>query len=93
MSLTPSLRNRVKRLEDAAAIRAEPTLTDLLREVEARRGIYCTMTPEQRAAQAAAHRAACIESLDEPDAEGGWLRAALQEGNRRMGRRYLAGES
>lgn len=85
MSLTPSLRSRVRRLEDAAAIRAEPTLTDLLREVEARRA----MTPEQHQARQAAHRAACIASLSEPDAAGK-LAALLQEVSRRAGRRYLA---
>lgn len=86
--ISPSLRLRVERLEAAAAVRAEPTLTDLLREVEARRG---AMTPEQRAAQAAAHRAGCIAALDTPDAPVGSVRAALQEVCRRAGRLHLAG--
>ena len=89
MSFAPSLRNRVRRLESAAAIRVEPTLTDLLIEVEKRRHAYRSMTCEQREAREAAHRAACIASLDEPDAEGA-LTAALQETSRRAGRRYLA---
>jgi hypothetical protein len=90
MSLTPSLRNRVKRLEVAASIRAEPTLTELLREVEARRGVRRSMTAEQREAQAAAYRAACIASLDAPDAPVGSVRAALLDVSRRIGRRCLA---
>ncbi|MBK6864098.1 MAG: hypothetical protein IPG91_11195 [Ideonella sp.] len=80
----------MRKLEAAAEIRASRTLTDLLREVEARRGAYRSMTPEQRAAQEAAHRAAFIASIASPDAPAGSVRAALQEVCRRLGRQYLA---
>lgn len=92
MSLAPSLKHRIRRLEAAAAIRAEPTLTDLLRKVEERRGAYRAMTPEEREAERAARRADCIAALDEDDAPARTVRAALQEVRRRAGRLHASAE-
>lgn len=91
--MTAGLRSRVRKLEDAAAIRVEPTLTDLLIEVEARRDARRSMTAEERAKREAAHREACIASLDEPDLPAGTMRAALQKVRRRAGQGYLVAQN
>lgn len=85
MSLAPSLRSRVKRLEVAEGFRGERTFGERLREAEAR---IESETTEQRAEREAKDRADCIAALSESDARESFT-ARLQRARRRLGREYL----
>jgi hypothetical protein len=88
VSFAPSLRNRVKRLEQSLAP-SRTTLTGLLVEAEARRGAWARMTDSERAEREARYRAHCIASLTAADEPAGTLEAQLQTAARRAGLRYL----
>ena len=77
MSMTPSLKNRVKRLEQAASVGTEPTLTDFLIAAERRR----TAQPDDDDSIAEAFQSRFASALANP--RPGGVVAVLREAEAR----------
>lgn len=84
MSTTPSLRNRVKRLE-ASLIPA----TDRAEQMRRARERRAAMSPVELVASDRGRIERCIAALNEPDARPGTDECAVQGMRRRFARRYL----
>ena len=86
MSLSPSLRNRVRRLEDAVA----DAKFDRAQCMRLAREARLAMTPQQLADDRREYDAKCIAALAEPDAPYDTAAEKLQTFRRRRGRRLIA---
>ena len=82
MSFVPSLQARVKGLETQAGVEREVTLTDLLREVEERRGTHRAKTAAERVAD----DAALLAWVPGPEPTGKLARALWEVELRRQSR-------
>jgi hypothetical protein len=87
VSLAPSLRSRVKRLEQSVGPNAPVDCAVVMR---AARELRLSMTPEQRITQEVARDAAAVRSLTEPDEPRGTQAEKVQRIRRSRGRRLLA---
>lgn len=89
MTFSPSLRNRVKRLEQSIAGRADLSRAEAMRQLRVCR---LAMTPEERAGWERDRLAATMAALEEPDFRAGSPAAVAQSMRRRRAARLLRDE-
>jgi len=87
MTMTPSLKARVRRLEESIGDRRQLGIAEQLSQARARRH---ALSPDQLAAWEAERDARCFHALAEPDIPAGMPGHLAQQVARRRARRLMA---